>query len=260
VTLQEPNNPPFADVDIPDTQVIDVAPPSPVFVDSTGRRRRLLRRIAYGFGALCMLYGGLISVSLAGGPVSSSAVLPLPGLTDDDDDKDVVLAKPSPTPAPTTTRPDGPHILEAFPRRNAPVTRTTEAGAVLPRSSSASARPSASPSPKPTTKKPTPKQTTPKPVESTTTTPAGPGPVVTTTDPTPPPPVPPAQPAPPLPPAQPPAGGSGGSGGSDDGPVRPAEPPRPPAPDPDPESATTPKPQPKPQPDPGPEPSGEATP
>src|SRR3954468_18980125 len=113
--MQEPNNPPFADVEIPDTQVIDVAPPSPVFVDSTGRRRRLLRRVAYGFGALCMVYGGLISVSLAGGPVSSSGVRPLPGLADDSgDEEEVVLARPSPTPIPATTRTNTQPILEVF--------------------------------------------------------------------------------------------------------------------------------------------------
>jgi hypothetical protein len=56
--------------------------PAPVFVDAEGRRARLLRRLAYAFGALVLVYGGLISVSLAGGPVRSSAVLPLPLLED----------------------------------------------------------------------------------------------------------------------------------------------------------------------------------
>ncbi|MEU4216266.1 hypothetical protein [Actinoplanes sp. NPDC026623] len=265
MTMQEPNNPPFADVDIPDTQVIDVAPPSPVFVDSTGRRRRLLRRVAYGFGALCMVYGGLISVSLAGGPVSSSVVLPLPipGLADDSsDEKDIVLARPSPTPVPATTRPNAQPILEVFPRRGAGSSRTTEASAVTPLSSSASPKPSGSPSPKPTTKKPTPKPTTPKPAESgTTSPPVDPGPTETTTNPAPPP------PAPPPPPANDGGSGGGGSsgggGGSADTPVSVPEPPKPPADDPadaDPAPATTSKPQPRPQPDPVPDPSGKATP
>ena len=50
MTSQEPSNPISADAEILDTEVIVVAQPSPVFVDSTGRRRRVLRRVAYGFG------------------------------------------------------------------------------------------------------------------------------------------------------------------------------------------------------------------
>ena len=121
MTLQEPQNPPIADVDMPDTEVIVVAHPSPVFVDSTGRRRRMLRRVAYGFGALCMVYGGLVSVSLAGGPVSSSAVLPLPDLADGQDEEDLVVARPSPTPEPVVTATSAQPILEVLPRRGLPV-------------------------------------------------------------------------------------------------------------------------------------------
>jgi hypothetical protein len=96
VTLHEPITPQPAVHDSLDTEVIVVAAPSPVFVDSTGRRRKVLRRIAYAFGGLCMLYGGLICVSLAGGPVSSSAILPLPDLAEHDV-KAAVTPKPTPT-------------------------------------------------------------------------------------------------------------------------------------------------------------------
>ena len=115
MTSQEPKTPQFVDHDIPDTEVIVVSAPAPVFVDSTGRRRKVFRRLAYAFGALCMLYGGLVSVSLAGGPVSSSAVLPLPDLHGDDDE--IVEARPSPTPIPTvTTAPQTRFLTEALRR------------------------------------------------------------------------------------------------------------------------------------------------
>jgi hypothetical protein len=179
VTLQEPQNPPTADVDMPDTEVIVVAHPSPVFVDSTGRRRRMLRKVAYGFGALCMVYGGLVSVSLAGGPVSSSAVLPLPNL--DDDEEDAVVARPSPTPEPVAKRTSTQPVLEVFPRQGAPVTRIREARAVPSRTPAPVAttrKPAAGPSKSPS-KSTTPSK--PKPVESTITDPpsSGPSPVVT---------------------------------------------------------------------------------
>jgi hypothetical protein len=114
VTSQEPENPQPADRDIPDTEVIVVSAPTPVFVDSTGRRRRRLQRLAYAFGAICVLYGGLISVSLAGGPVSSSAILPLPDLPDHEDAP--VKAQPSPTPEPVVSTPPKTHlIIESLP-------------------------------------------------------------------------------------------------------------------------------------------------
>ncbi|GAA3929707.1 hypothetical protein [Actinoplanes auranticolor] len=208
MTLQEPQNPPIADVDMPDTEVIVVAHPSPVFVDSTGRRSRMLRRVAYGFGALCMVYGGLVSVSLAGGPVSSSAVLPLPDLADGDEE-DLVVARPSPAPEPVAARTSTPPILEVLPRRGLPVAQPRQERAVTPRAT-ASSRPARTPAPRPTTKKPT--TTTPKPVESATTKPTTPTTTPTSTEPTPPP----IAPVPPVPPA-PPAGGGQGGGGQTDG-------------------------------------------
>src|ERR1700712_3606670 len=117
VTSHEPENPHSTEPDNPDTEVITVPAAAPVFVDSTGRRSRRLRRLAYAFGVLVMLYGGLIAVSLAGGPVRSSAVLPLPGL-----DLDPKAAKP-PTPPRATPRPSATpsvkslFVTDALPRR-----------------------------------------------------------------------------------------------------------------------------------------------
>ena len=62
-------------VELPDTEVIAVPRPDLVFVDATGRRRRMLRRASYGFAAVCVAYGGLVGVSLAGGPVSTSGAI-----------------------------------------------------------------------------------------------------------------------------------------------------------------------------------------
>ena len=162
MTSQEPKTPHFADRDIPDTEVIVVPSPAPVFVDSTGRRRRVLRRLAYAFGGLCMVYGGLVSVSLAGGPVSSSAVLPLPDLRGDDDAAD---AKPTPIPAPSTSAPPQSRFITEALRRPVSAVRQERTGG-----RPAAATPSRTPTPRPATKSPTPKPT-PRPVESTTTDP-----------------------------------------------------------------------------------------
>jgi hypothetical protein len=210
VTLQEPHNPPIADVDPPDTEEIVVAHPSPVFVDSTGRRRRMLRKVAYGFGALCMVYGGLISVSLAGGPVSSNAVLPLPDLADgggEDEEKGIVVAQPSPTPEPVTTRTGAQAgaqpILEAFPTRGAPVPLPREAQGRPPRTTAAGVKPTRTPTP--TAKKPPTSASPTKPVESSPSKP--PTPDVSGS------PSGSAGPVAPLPPTTPAGGQAGGSGG-----------------------------------------------
>jgi hypothetical protein len=162
VTSQEPGNPSSADPDIPDTEVIVVSAASPVFVDSTGRRRRVLRRISYAFGAICIVYGGLVTVSLAGGPVSPSAVLPLPDLDNNDGEQAEVRA--SPTPQPTSTL----LLTEALPPRAATIRRPIENRAVAPKPAATRAAPARTPGPRPPTKPattPTPKPT--KPVEST---------------------------------------------------------------------------------------------
>jgi hypothetical protein len=183
---------------MPDTEVISVAAPPPVFVDSTGRRGRLLRRLAYAFGALVMLYGGLISVSLAGGPVRSSAVLPLPGLEPQDDP---APGRPNPIPAPTPSHaPTAPVVAGAATGRPAgahPAVPRLEATRI-----SAKPRPPArSGATKKAPTKPKPASTTSRPAESTTA-PAVPTPVATPRVTTP-------APVPPVPP------GTGGQGGGE---------------------------------------------
>jgi hypothetical protein len=164
VTSQEPRNPPSADPDIPDTEVIVVSAASPVFVDSTGRRRRVLRRLSYVFGAICVVYGGLVTVSLAGGPVSSSAVLPLPDL--DNDDGEPAEVRASPTPQPTSTL----LLTEALPPRAAPNRRPIENRTVAPQQAQTRPAPVRTAAPRPPTKPTaTPTPTPTKPVESTVT-------------------------------------------------------------------------------------------
>jgi hypothetical protein len=207
VTSHEQETAQSADRDIPDTAVIVVPAPSPVFVDSTGRRRRLLRRLSYAFGAVCVLYGGLISVSLAGGPVSSSAILPLPDLGGA-----AAEAHPTPTPRPTLASPKARAIIEALPRRDLPVAGNERLVVTRPATTPAAPRATS----KPATPKPS--ATTSKPVESTATpTPsvspsasASPTPSTSpSTGPT-------RQP-PPVPPNPPSTGADGGSGGATSG-------------------------------------------
>jgi hypothetical protein len=157
VTSPEQKNPQSEERDTPDTEVIVRSDASPVFVDATGRRRRLLRRLTYAFAGLCMVYGGLISVSLAGGPVSSSAILPVP-----DHDEKPADPRPDPTPTPAATTPKAEPIIEALPRRTVPLAHPDLAR----RSPPGPARPAAPAPPKPT---PSPKVSTTKPAESTTT-------------------------------------------------------------------------------------------
>jgi hypothetical protein len=204
VTTLEPETPPFIG-DIPVTEVISVAPGAPVFVDTTGRRSRLLRRLAYGFGALVMLYGGLISVSLVGGPVPSSAVLPLPGLEPATDAGDKKPPQPGPTPAPTPSlSPTPAFAVNALPRSSTPAARL-ELGKVTSAGPPPVTKPTATKKPAATTAAPKPSPTTSRPVESTTvpTTPATTAPTTPATTPI----------APGLPPV-PPASGQGGGAGS----------------------------------------------
>ncbi|WP_221324448.1 hypothetical protein [Actinoplanes sp. L3-i22] len=171
MTTQEHQHQQTADQRIPDTEVIAVATPAPVFVDSTGRRSRMLRRIALAFGILVVSYGGLVSISLAGGPVSSSAVLPLPGL-DDDEKADPVPPRPGPAPAaiPSSTPARAPVESTGNPARQParPASVTAKpAASTKPAATKAPTKAATKPTPAKTT--PTPAVTTTKPTESTTT-------------------------------------------------------------------------------------------
>jgi hypothetical protein len=70
VTAADPTGPPGV------TLGQDPAPP--IFVDETGRRRRLVRWAAYGIGAICLGYTALVGVSIAGGPALPHALMPFP--------------------------------------------------------------------------------------------------------------------------------------------------------------------------------------
>jgi hypothetical protein len=195
VTSQEPKTPHNVDQHFPDTEVIAVPEPAPVFVDSTGRRSRVLRGVALAFGVLVVAYGGLVSVSLAGGPVSSSAVLPFP-VFDEDEGREERARKPvrtpKPSPSATTSRP----IVEST-QRNAAGPRPSASAS--PRTSG---RTTKSPSPTPSPSRSSARPVT-KPVESgTVSRQPEPGPVSGT----------PINPVPPPVVENPDSGGTGGGG------------------------------------------------
>jgi uncharacterized membrane protein YgcG len=205
VTSQEQKTSQYIERDIPDTEVIIVSAASPVFVDATGRRRRLLRRVAYAFGGLCMLYGGLISVSLAGGPVSSSAILPLPDLGGNDKTEAAVRPTPPPAPPPTpsATTPRARPILESLPQR--PVTRDARPAA----RQTTPAPPKTTPTPKPSA---SPSASATRPTESTTTPPTAAPSTTPSTGDSSVPPVPPPTRTAQVPPTVEPTSGTGGAG------------------------------------------------
>ena len=51
---------------------------TPVFVDTTGQRRRLIRRAAIALLAVACAYGIAVVLSFLGGPVPPNALLPIP--------------------------------------------------------------------------------------------------------------------------------------------------------------------------------------
>ncbi|MFI5840769.1 hypothetical protein ACIA8K_13780 [Catenuloplanes sp. NPDC051500] len=93
------------------TEALPINSPSagPVFVDATGRRRKRVRRLAYAVGALCMVYTGMVGVSLAGGPVSPHALLPFPEVLEN-----ALPGLLPPEPSPTEATP----IRSADPQQN----------------------------------------------------------------------------------------------------------------------------------------------
>jgi cytoskeletal protein RodZ len=54
-------------------------PDRPVFVDPSGRRRRIVRRLAIAGCTLLATYAVLLCAALSGAPIPPSALLPLPG-------------------------------------------------------------------------------------------------------------------------------------------------------------------------------------
>jgi hypothetical protein len=71
---------------------------APVFVDSSGQRRKLVRRLSIGVVGILGGYVCLIAMSFAGGPIPPGVLLPVPGLP--------AAKDPAPQPAPAV--PAGP--------------------------------------------------------------------------------------------------------------------------------------------------------
>ncbi|MFF3558480.1 hypothetical protein ACFYXS_00305 [Streptomyces sp. NPDC002574] len=68
-----------AGIDDPETELISL--PGPVFVDSSGRRARVVRRAGWAIGAACSLYTAALVLSLSGAtPIAPKTLLPLPGV------------------------------------------------------------------------------------------------------------------------------------------------------------------------------------
>jgi hypothetical protein len=157
---------------------------APVFVDSTGRRRRRLRRASYVFGGLCLAYAILVSVSLAGGPVSPGSVLPLRILADGDPPGAAVITTPGPLPQPSRSSAPLPKPVAAgpaLPRHTVPAHRLERTSVATPPSVKRT------PTPKPS-KTPASPPPTSRPVESTSTSTSPPTPSTPVTAPAPKPP------------------------------------------------------------------------
>ncbi|MFD2767981.1 hypothetical protein [Micromonospora eburnea] len=124
-----------------ETTIIPAVPePPPVFVDPSGRRRRWLRRLAYGFGALGVGYTVMVGVSFAGGPARPETILP--------------FIEPSASPAwqpPPTLAPDG-----------SPTVRASATPSSRPASLRTGTTPRSSASPKPSGSRASAPATTPK--------------------------------------------------------------------------------------------------
>jgi hypothetical protein len=104
---------------------------APIFVDSSGQRRRLARRLSFGvIGILCG-YGCLVAVSFAGGPIPPAALLPVPGMP--------AAKNPAPEPAPAAPAPSTPSGAASGSKPHQ--------GPLVPGVSRTSEKPSASPSP-----------------------------------------------------------------------------------------------------------------
>ncbi|GAA1989030.1 hypothetical protein [Catenulispora subtropica] len=76
---------------------LETAPAGPIFVDASGRRRKLARRASLAAIAVVAGYAGLLAVSFAGGPIPPKALLPVPGMP----------AEKDPAPASTSVAQNG---------------------------------------------------------------------------------------------------------------------------------------------------------
>jgi hypothetical protein len=187
-----------------DTVNVEILPDdiSPVFVDSTGKRRRRFRMIGFIAGGVGVVYGVMLGLSFVGGPISPHALLPVPGVPT----AAVIVTGPQPAGSmkPVSdgkvTRTSGAQPRTSAASTPKPGTSTTGKAVLVvgsgtptptPTAPSPDADPTPSPSQTTASPTPTPTKTTPA-VDPTTTSPAA--------DP------------PSSPPASPPASAPGGAG------------------------------------------------
>jgi len=172
---------PAADEPTQENAVVHVGE-EPVFVDTSGRRRTILRRVGIGIGALAVAYLALFVVSLAGGPRPPGIPLPEavagePDRTQTELDGSVPgtpatgPSEPTPGGSPTSTAGAGSGDAPATTPAD-PVPSAVPPGAAVP--------PVPAPPPAPSTATPVP-TTTPAPTApaSPTPAPASPSPLVT---------------------------------------------------------------------------------
>ncbi|GAA3393668.1 hypothetical protein GCM10020369_60130 [Cryptosporangium minutisporangium] len=212
-----------------DTQQVEVLPEEivavPVFVDSTGKRKRRFRTLGFVAGGVGVAYAAMLGLSFAGGPIAPNSLLPVPGMP-----TAAPLANTEPESSMSAVsdeeiaREDGGDGGDGEDRIAS--TSTPRPGAtVTPKPGQPTPKPSATkpttkpPAVKPTTKPPAATPTTKPPVNPPPSNPPPSNPPPSNPPPSNPPPAdpppsnpPPSNPPPANPPpADPPAGGGGGS-------------------------------------------------
>lgn len=86
------------------TDTVELSRAEPVFVDPSGRRRKVLRRFVVGACVLVGLYVGVLTAALLGAPIPSSALLPAPAANQPAPPQSHPAAPPvDPVGAPTST-------------------------------------------------------------------------------------------------------------------------------------------------------------
>lgn len=126
------------------------AAPAPVFVDATGRRRRLAHRLALGVFLAAAGYSLMVIWSLLGGPVSPDSLMPFsaphPTLSS---------AKPTAPTLPSATAPGDPSGSSTSARATTAAAGAGASSAAAAPSTTASSSPSASASASATGHRPT---------------------------------------------------------------------------------------------------------
>ncbi|SHN26353.1 hypothetical protein [Cryptosporangium aurantiacum] len=207
-----------------DTVQVEVLPEdivvAPVFVDSTGKRKRRFRTLGFVAGGLGVAYAAMLGLSFAGGPIAPNALLPVPGMP-----TAAPLANPEPESSMSAVSDEqiargdsnerGFRIGSTATPKPGSTSGTPKPGAPTPKPSATTAKPPVVPAPTKTTVVPTPSKTTPAPTTPAPTTPAATTPAPTT----------PAATTPAATTAAPTTGTGGGTGGGGSQTSAPADPP-----------------------------------